>query len=70
MSDTPRSIAWTVQSARMLRKQYELAVQNKQTVFTVSLPDESPDEPPVEFDTGYAKYLLEYLESHFKGKGS
>ena len=48
-----KTINWTLPMLKRFKKEYQKAVSNKSDLFTFD---------GNEFVTGYAKYLLEYLE--------
>lgn len=49
-----RYITWTKQAVKQLRADYDKAVEENKTEF---------ESMGAEFNTGYAKYLLEFYES-------
>jgi hypothetical protein len=58
---TEQMVSWEVRSVRQLRQRYEQAVRDQEDQFTI----QHDGEPPLQFDTRYARYLLEYLEPRF-----
>ncbi len=57
MSD--KFIEWTLPMLRQFKAVYEQAVQGKKDTFVFH---------GNEFDRNYAKYLIEFLEGHFRVK--
>jgi len=62
--DTRRVINWTPAKLEALQAAYNTAVRQRVTKFTVTI-----DKIDTEFDTGYAKYMIEYLTGEFKKRG-
>lgn len=58
---TGRTITWTREKYLLLVKQYEAAAAARKASFTLELPRGEN----IELDTGYARYLLEYLGPDF-----
>lgn len=61
--DEQVTINWTPDTYLKLLRAYLRAVEEGKDQFTLTLPT------PHEFVTGYAKYLLEYLEGEFERTG-
>lgn len=59
MSDKPKTITWTLPMLRRFKVAYEQAVRDKKDTFVFD---------GNEFVQGYAKYLIEFLEGHFRVK--
>ncbi len=57
-----KAITWTRERVKQLRTAYDRAYADFQKSFKVEITDQGTHE----FDLGYAKYLLEYLEPLFK----
>lgn len=58
---TGKTIIWTREKYLLLGKQYEAAAAARKTSFKLELPRGEE----IELDTGYARYLLEYLGPDF-----
>lgn len=57
-----KAITWTRERVAELRAAYDRAYADFQTSFKVKITGQGEHE----FDTRYAKYLLEYLDGEFK----
>lgn len=64
MTDTRRVINWTPDKLAMLQSAHKLAVKQRVKKLTLTI-----DKIDTEFDVGYAKYLIEYLEGEFAKRG-
>jgi hypothetical protein len=62
----PKPVTFTPEDVRRIRMVYEDAVKHRKDVFTVVLEDGQE----IELVVGYARYLLEFLESAFKPRGN
>ena len=51
-------ITFDINTLTKFKKEYKKATEESKTIFTFE---------DNEFDTGYAKYLIEYLETKMKG---
>lgn len=60
-----RSVSWTKAKFIALCDAHKQAKAAKQDTFKLKLDPEGE----LEFDIGYARYLIEYLEDQFKGDG-
>lgn len=58
-----RTISFNRPKRDALRLAYERAVNGRKESFNVDLPGEKDN--PFEFNVGYAKYLLEFLDEQF-----
>ena len=60
--DTNNEVIFTVESVEDLRKTYQGAVESELDIFTWLDPESGRH---LDFNTSYARYLLEYLDQRF-----
>lgn len=59
-----QKITWGAKEIKLLQKAYKKAIKEKQSSFELSVDGTFP---PLEYNTQYAGYLLEFLERHLAG---